>query len=291
MSLPQPPTAPALPRCYRHPDRETGRSCTRCGKPACSECLVQAAVGSHCLDCSRAARPDVRTRANFWKARQHALLTNVLIGLNVAVFLYTTLQDTSSLGGRGGISEAQFDLGLNKWLLHVNHEWYRLVTAGFLHFGIIHIAFNMLLLYQLGQLLERVLGPVRFGLLYAAGLLAGSAGVLIAGGNGITGGASGAVFGLMAAAAIGLHRQGVNVFSTGIGTTLLLNLFLTFAIPGISVGGHLGGAVGGAICGFLMLPPRWQPYPKWVTYAAPIAVLVVSVVACVVVVQSATLPG
>ena len=298
MSLPQPPTAPALPRCYRHPDRETGRSCTRCGKPACSDCLVQATVGSHCLDCARAARPDVRTRATYWKAKQQALLTTVLIGVNVLVFLYTTLQDTGSLSGRGTLSRAQCGLGLNKFVLadggicggklYDSGEWYRLVTAGFLHFGVIHIAFNMLLLYQLGQLLERALGPVRFGLLYAAGLLAGSAGVLVADSSGITGGASGAVFGLMAAAAVGLHRQGVNVFSTGIGTTLLLNLFLTFAIPGISVGGHLGGAVGGAICGFLMMPPRWQPYPKWVTYATPVAVLVISVVACVILVQSAS---
>lgn len=279
-----PPTAPPLPRCYRHPDRETGRSCTRCGKPACSDCLVQAAVGSHCLDCARAARPDVKTRATIWRSRQHSLAASILIGLNLAVFAYVTISDPSSLGGRGGVTEAQFDLGLNKLLLGITHEWYRLVTAGFLHFGVIHLAFNMLLLYQLGQLLERALGPARFTLLYAAGLLGGSLGVLIADGGGITGGASGAVFGLMAAAAVGLHRQGVNVFSTGIGTTLLLNLFITFAIPGISIGGHLGGAAAGAICGFAMLAPKWKPYPAWVTWATPIGVAVVSVIASVIVV-------
>lgn len=84
MSLPPPPP-PAqptvgagtgmLPRCYRHPDREAGRSCTRCGKSACSECLVQAAVGSHCVDCAKAARPPVATRAKYWNARQHTLVT------------------------------------------------------------------------------------------------------------------------------------------------------------------------------------------------------------------------
>lgn len=279
-----PPTAPPLPRCYRHPDRETGRSCTRCGKPACSECLVQAAVGSHCIDCARAARPDVKTRATIWRSKQHTLVASVLIGLNLAVFAYTSISDPSSLGGRGGVTKAQFDLGLNKLLLNFNHEWYRLVTAGFLHFGVIHLAFNMLLLYQLGQLLERALGPARFALLYAAGLLGGSLGVLLADGNGITGGASGAVFGLMAAAAVGLHRQGVNVFSTGIGTTLLLNLFITFAIPGISIGGHLGGAAAGAICGFVMLAPKWKPYPKWATWATPAVIAIGSVIASVVVV-------
>ena len=80
--------------------------------------------------------------------------------------------------------------------------------------------------------------------------------------NGLTGGASGAVFGLMAAAAIGLHRRGVNVFQTGIGTVLILNLVITFTIPGISIGGHLGGAIAGAICGFVILAPRHAVLPK-----------------------------
>ena len=82
----------------------------------------------------------------------------------------------------------------------------------------------------------------------------------------------------MAAAAVGLQRQGVNVFSTGIGTTLVLNLFITFTIPGISIGGHLGGAVAGAICGFVMLAPKWKPFPKALTYATPAVIAVVAVV-------------
>ena len=88
----------------------------------------------------------------------------------------------------------------------------------------------------------------------------------------------------MAAAAIGMYRQGVNIFTTGIGSLLILNLVLTFAIPGIAIGGHLGGAVGGAICGLAMLGPRWKPSPVWVTYVVPIAVGVGSVVASVIVV-------
>lgn len=293
MSLPPPPpvdqpATPQLPRCYRHPDREAGRSCTRCGRAACSDCLVQAAVGSQCLDCARAARPDVRTRARYWNARQPTLATYVLIGVNLAVFAYVTVSDPGSLGGRGSVSREQFDLGLNIFFLQDGrNEWYRLLTSGFLHFGVIHLAFNMLMLFQLGQLLEHPLGRVRFGLLYAASLFGGSLGVLVADRlaeqSGITGGASGAVFGLMAGAAVGLHRQGVNVFSTGLGTTLLLNLFITFAIPGISIGGHLGGAVAGALCGFVMLAPRWKPVPRWAGYATPAAVAVLSVVASVVV--------
>ncbi len=75
--------APVVQRCYRHPDREAGRFCTRCGRPACSECLVQATVGSHCLDCAKAAKPDVKDRAKLWNARQPTLVTYVLIVLNL----------------------------------------------------------------------------------------------------------------------------------------------------------------------------------------------------------------
>jgi membrane associated rhomboid family serine protease len=288
MSLPPPSTsaspARTLPHCYRHPDREAGRSCTRCGRPACSDCLVQATVGSHCLDCAKAARPDVKTRARYWNARQPTLVTYTLIAINVAIFAWVTISDPSSIGGRSGITQEQLDLGLNSFFIEPpRNEFYRLISSGFLHFGVIHIAFNMLLLYQLGQLLERVLDRTRFTMLYFAGLLGGSFGVLLVDSNGITGGASGAVFGLMAAAAIGLHRQGVNVFSTGIGTTLLLNIFITFAIPGISIGGHLGGAAAGAVCGFLMLPPRWKPLPKWTGYATPAAVAAIALVGSYVV--------
>jgi membrane associated rhomboid family serine protease len=248
---------------------------------------VQAAVGSHCLDCAKASRPDVQTRARYWNARQHTLVTYVIMAANLAVFGYTTVSDPGSLGGGGGITEAQFDLGLNEFFLTGGrHEWYRLVTAGFLHFGVIHLAFNMLMLYQLGQLLERPLGRAKFALLYAASLLGGSFGVLILSDqqSGIHGGASGAVFGLMAAAAIGLQRQGVNVMSTGLGTTLLINIVLTFSIRGISIGGHVGGAIAGAICGFVMLAPRWKPVPSWARWAAPVGVAVISVLGSVLVV-------
>ena len=83
------PATCASHHCYRHPDRETGRSCTRCGKPACGDCLVQVSVGSHCLDCIKAARPDVKTRAKFWNARQPTLVTYSLIAINAVVYLWT----------------------------------------------------------------------------------------------------------------------------------------------------------------------------------------------------------
>jgi membrane associated rhomboid family serine protease len=285
-------TEPALPRCYRHPDRETGRNCTRCGRPACSECLVQATVGSHCLDCAKAARPDVRTQVKLATSRVLTPVTYTIIGINLAVFLWMGALDTNTFAGK--VTEEHWKLGLSKGMLQgvwpnwqgtaltPAHQWYRLVSVGFIHFGFFHIVMNMILLYQLGQLLERALGGVRFSLIYTASMLAGSLGILLVDPNSIAGGASGAVFGLMAGAAVGLHRRGVNVFNTGIGTTLLLNLVLTFTITGISIGGHIGGAIGGAVCGWLMLAPSWKPVAKWVTYATPVAVIVVSVVGAMI---------
>ena len=213
----------------------------------------------------------MKTRAKFWNARQPTLLTYALIVVNVAIYLWTASS-----------RENEFDLGVAKLLLEEG-EYYRLVSSGFLHFSIFHIGMNMLLLFQLGQLLEPGIGRVRFGLLYFASLLGGSFGAVLLSPNAFSGGASGAVFGLMAAAAIGMHRRGVNVFQTGIGTVLILNLVITFTVPNISVGGHLGGAIAGAICGFVILAPGHAPLPKWASYATPIAIALVAVVGSVVI--------
>jgi membrane associated rhomboid family serine protease len=214
----------------------------------------------------------------YWNARQPTLVTYAIMAINIAVFVLIAVGDSSTIGGRRRASQLQFDLALAEPFLSINQEWYRLVTSGFVHFGLIHVAFNMLLLFQLGHLLEPSMGRVRFGLLYLASLLGGSAGVLLVSPNSLTAGASGAVFGLMGAAFIGLRQRGINPFSTGIGTTLLLNLVLTFTISGISIGGHLGGVAAGAACGYFMFAPRHRPVPEWATYAAPAAVALVSVV-------------
>lgn len=256
MSLP-PPTTPAveLIACYRHPSRPAGRRCTRCGRPCCDDCLTRAAVGSNCPDCLRAARPAASTRVRHWQARHAALVTRSLIAVNLAVFAYITLAEPASLGG--GISRGQFDLGLSaRFLLESPVEWYRLLSSGFIHFGVIHVGFNMYLLFQLGNLLEPEVGRVRFGLAYLAALLGGSAGAMVLQPNGLHGGASGAVFGLMGLAFVGFKLRGINPMNTGIGSLLVLNLMITFVIPGISIGGHLGGVLVGAAAAPLLLSPR-----------------------------------
>jgi membrane associated rhomboid family serine protease len=254
---------------------------------------VQAAVGSHCLDCAKAARPDVNTRVKLASSRLMTPVTSTLIAVNLAIFAIMAAADSGALGG-SRITKLQVDLGVSRSILQGHagafgkaipaHQWYRLVTAGFIHFGVLHIVMNMLLLFQLGNLLERALGSARLAAVYFASLLAGSLGVIMLDGHGLSGGASGAVFGLMTAAAVGLHRRGVNVFSTGIGMTLGLNLVLTFTIPGISIGGHVGGIVAGGICGWVMMAPSWKPSPKWAIWAAPAAVAAVAVLGSVLLV-------
>lgn len=276
--------APTLPRCYRHPDREAGRSCTRCGRPCCSDCLTQASVGSLCPECLRAGRPDARTRLRWWNARQPALLTYALIAVNVALYVWTVIADRTIVrcGTYGGPwPRGQCDLGLAKTFVADDGQWFRLISAGFLHFSVLHVAMNMLLLFQLGQLLEPPLGRIRFGLIYFASLLAGSAGSLLLAPNSLSGGASGAVFGLMAAAVVALHQRGINPFRTGLGTVFILNILLTFTISGISIGGHVGGAIGGAVCALAMLAPHGTKVPAWVTYALPVLVAAASVVVAV----------
>jgi membrane associated rhomboid family serine protease len=262
--------------------------------------LVQANVGSHCVECAKAAKPDVKTRAKYWSARQVTLVTFTFMALNALVFLYVAALDPESVMSRN-ITKGQLELGLSADILDRGiagrlpdgslyiadaGQWYRVVTSGFLHFGIIHLAFNMYLLYMLGQMLEPAIGRIRFALVYMASLLGGSAGAMLVQPGGLHGGASGAVFGLMTAAFVGYMLRGVNPLTTGIGTTLLLNVVITFSIPGISKGGHLGGAVAGALCGLVVLAPGYKRYPLWMSYAVPAAVAVASVVATVYAVQS-----
>lgn len=245
-------------------------------RPACGDCLTQAHVGSICPECLRASLPSTSVRLRQWNAAQHMLVTRLLIAVNAGVFLWTLLGGVSGILSGSNINRRQFDLALSSIFID-NGEWWRLVTAGFLHFGVFHVAMNMLLLFQLGQLLETGIGRTRFALLYAASLLGGSLGALLLSPNALTGGASGAVFGLMAAATVGLRQRGINPFQTGIGATLVLNLLITFAIPGVSIGGHLGGAIVGGAVGYVMLEPRWNRDTPLIGIIAPIVASVLCV--------------
>ena len=268
---------PILEYCTRHPDVATGRHCTRCDRPACSQCLTQADIGSLCSECLRRAKPATRERIRFWNAAQSLLVTRVTIGLNAIIFVWVLFGSDRYIGG-GVINGRELDMALSQFFID-DGEWYRLISSGFLHFGLFHIGMNMFLLWQLGVLLEPALGRARFALLYFVSMLGGAVGALVLSPNALTGGASGAVFGLMAAASVGLQQRGVNPLKTGIGATLILNLLITFTIPGISIGGHLGGALMGAAAGYAMLEPRWNRSNPWIGWVAPILGMVLSLVA------------
>jgi membrane associated rhomboid family serine protease len=235
---------------------------------------VQASVGSQCVDCVRASQPPAKERLRRWNAGQTVLATKIIIAANIAVFLIGLTGGGTGNILNGGTGDTQINLGLNIIPLR-DGEWYRLVTSGFTHAGLLHLGLNMWFIWILGQTLERALGSLRFTLLYFAALLAGSAGVLIADPYALTVGASGAAFGLLGAMVVGMRQRGVAVLRSEIGMLLILNLVLTFAIPGIAIGGHIGGLIGGSICGVALLAPRRDR--RWWELAVPIMVMAASV--------------
>ena len=212
--------------------------------------------------------------------RNPFVFTNAVISVNVGIYVWGMLAGFGDSTGNDQLLRVQEAMVISRQFID-DGEWYRLVSAGFVHFGIFHIAMNMLLLYQLGRLLEPSLGTLRFGLVYTASLLAGSAGALLLSPDALTGGASGAVFGLMAAGVVGLRQRGVNPMQTGLGLTFVINLLITIAIPGVSIGGHFGGAIAGALCGAAMIPSPRTRQPGWWQVAVPIAIGVASVVIAV----------
>ncbi|MBX3312899.1 MAG: rhomboid family intramembrane serine protease [Actinobacteria bacterium] len=287
---------PTVTTCYRHPDQPAGVICQRCDRPICPRCMHQASVGFHCPECARTGRQRVvQGSAAFAGGRVVPVLTYVLIGINVAVFLIGILVDGASAIG-GVIGRMQYDFALfakglipsdGGWVLAGVGEgqWYRIVTSGFLHYGIFHIAVNMYALYLLGRVLEVSIGRLRTGAIYGASLVAGALGALIASPGSLTAGASGAIFGLMGALLMLLRAQGIPFRDSPLLPTLALNLALTlFFVRYVSVGGHFGGFVGGVICGWLLFDVARRPaVPKWAPLALTGAVAMVCVVGSIVV--------
>jgi membrane associated rhomboid family serine protease len=255
--------------CYRHPDRRASVSCQRCNRPICTECMIEAPIGFQCPEDAKAGKQKVYTSSSLFRgAPARAVLTMTIIAANVAVYLLGVGMGDSGGGGQklridyGLIAGAYLNTGEKIGV--VTGEWYRIITSGFLHADLIHIGFNMYLLYVLGQMLEPVIGKVPFGLTYLFALICGSFGALLLSPDSLTVGASGAVFGLMGLAVVVQRSRGINPFDTGIGSLIVLNLVITFAFSGtISLGGHVGGLIGGLVAGWLLveLPRRSRAMP------------------------------
>jgi len=241
--------------CYRHPNRETGLHCSSCGRAICPECMTHASVGLRCPECAGRQSRVIRPRASAAGLRM-PVVTYALIAANVVMFLLTTnlsqLNGGLGVGGTSPINSLGYRLAL--WGPAVAHgDYWRLVTAAFVHDGLLHIAFNMYALWVLGSVFERVVGPVRLLAVYFVSLLAGSFGALLVTPNSPTVGASGAIFGLMGAVFV-LERQGViSGIVGGIGVWIALNLAISYYDRSqISIGGHIGGLIGGGLAGFIL---------------------------------------
>ncbi|MGQ0573567.1 MAG: rhomboid family intramembrane serine protease [Pseudonocardia sp.] len=248
-----PPGAPV--GCVRHPDRPTGLRCVRCDRPACPDCLREASVGYQCVDCVTQGARDTRRGVTVAGAEPGgaALVVPALVAVNLAMFVWTVAQ-------AGSIGQNYTAPIFREWALRptlvADGEWWRILTAGFLHVGPLHLAFNMLALWIIGRDVEAVLGRGRFLAVYLVSLLGGSAAVMLfQPPNASVAGASGAVFGLMGALAVVLRRMRVPAGQV-IGL-IVVNIVISVVLPNISLVAHLGGlAVGAAATAALVYAPR-----------------------------------
>lgn len=283
----EPQDAQAAPSCYRHPGRETGISCTRCERPICPDCMVSASVGFQCPECVRtgsgtghspsANRP--RTVAGGTVVSDTFLITKILVALNVAVFVVVL-----ALGDRFVAETELIGLAFSPQLGGVvgvaDGEWYRLLTATFLHQDLTHILFNLVTLWVLGRMVEPTLGRGRFLAVYLLSGLGGSTlAYLVAAPNQPSLGASGAIFGLMGALAVLARRQ--NFDMRPVIALLGLSLLLTFTREGISWEGHVGGLVVGALVtiGLVYAPRERRNLVQYTTCALTLLATVLMVLA------------
>ncbi|MCX2948526.1 rhomboid family intramembrane serine protease [Lentzea sp. NEAU-D7] len=236
---------PDIPVCARHSDRPTRLRCSRCDRPACPDCLRDASVGMQCVDCvnegARTVR-QARTSAGAVVSNGRPVITQVMIALNVLAYVVTVVQSGSPMNNsRAGLFTATSMIPE----LTANGEWWRILTSGFMHFGLLHLALNMAALFVVGPVVEQELGKLRYSAVYFLSLLGGSAAAFYFG----TvcqqlAGASGAVFGLMGALLIVFKRQkrDISTIVVVVGINLVSNLFTNASLLG-----HLGGFVIGGL--------------------------------------------
>ncbi len=213
-------------------------------------------VGMRCPECAKQRTKVVRMR----ELPSGPQVTYALIAINVIAFLAEGRLAGGGGGGAGNFFNegALIGSGLEGTVTHITAvgvaygQWWRLITSGFLHVNLLHIAFNMYFLFLLGRILEPALGSAKFALLYFVSLLAGSLGALIVTPHGLTVGASGAIFGLMGAVLLEARARQIPELQSWITWLIVLNLGFSFVFPDISWGGHVGGLIGGALCTLML---------------------------------------
>jgi membrane associated rhomboid family serine protease len=267
-----------MPTCYRHPSRETGVSCANCGRPICPDCMTTTPVGMRCPECSKQRTKVVRLR----DTARMPQATYALIVINVIAFLAEG-PSAFTLGGapngtvylKGALlGSSEFPQLAGQGVAH--GQLWRIVSGGFLHDSFLHIGLNMYVLYILGCMLEPALGRVKFLSIYAVALFTGSLGALLVSPHALTVGASGAVFGVMGAAAVEMRARKIPVMQSGVGTLILINLVISFTLPGISWGGHVGGLIGGGLAAYAFQHTSRLRTPA-LAYAACVLLAVVGI--------------
>lgn len=281
---PEPPQVASPPRCYRHPDRETWIRCARCERPICPDCMTPAAVGFQCPECVQGGQATVREARTPFGGRMvaQAKVTWTLIGINLAVFLLQLGLGINAMAG---------DWGMWPVGVAVGGEWWRLITSAFLHGSILHIAFNMYVLFVLGPTLERIFGHVRYLALYVLAALGGSvASYWFSDLRTVSVGASGAIFGLMGALIVAGRRLRYDV--TQVLILLAINVVIGFVAPGIDWRAHLGGLVVGAIVAAILAyaPQRNRTLWQALGCLTVLAVLVIAVMVRTVQIQQLVAP-
>ncbi|MFG1947316.1 rhomboid family intramembrane serine protease [Nonomuraea sp. NPDC048826] len=255
----QPPVQPeqpaeAVPTCYRHPDRETWVRCQRCDRPICPDCMRDAAVGFQCPECVAEGNRGIRQAKSAFGGSvvRTPYVTWTILVVNVVVFAAGYL-----------VPNVDRYLGMNSVMVAFGDEYYRMITAAFVHGGPFHILFNCWALYVVGPYLERAFGHARFVALYLVSALGGSVlGLWMDDPRVLTVGASGAIFGLFGAVFVVGRKLNLDV--RGIAVLIAINLGITFIVPGISWTGHIGGLItGAALAGALAYAPKdkrtlWQ---------------------------------
>ncbi|PRH77122.1 rhomboid family intramembrane serine protease [Streptomyces solincola] len=275
-----------VPHCYRHPGVETGVRCTRCERPICTDCMVDASVGFQCPECVRggsgtghsrtANQPRTVAGGRITGGDPH-LVTHLLIGANLVVFVLAQVlprfvAETTLIG-------LAYDPRLGREVGVADGEWYRLLSSMFLHQEVWHIAGNMLLLWFLGVALEEQLGRVRFLVLYLlSGLAGGALTLLLAAQNQSSLGASGAVYGLLGATVVLVRR--LNQDLRPVLALVALNLVITFFWRDIAWQAHIGGLVAGVVISYAMVngPRERRALVQWGACGAVLALSLLTVV-------------
>lgn len=274
--------------CYRHPDRQSFVLCQRCLRTICPECQTQAPVGVICPECMKEQQknrtPAQKRAQRRWGGRSSGgTMTAVRSGRPMVT--YVLLAVTSFIGlvqlipGLG--NEITNALLFNAAYLYpdlsvVPFQPWRLLTAMFVHGGFFHLALNMLALWMLGQSLEPMLGRARYLALYLISGLGGSVMVAVLAPNTSTVGASGAIFGLLAALLIIGRHIGANV--TGLLVILGINFALGFFIRNIAWQAHLGGAIVGAIVALILTRTKRREQRVWQIVLLAVLVVLLGVV-------------